>query len=67
MLTRPGAPCNAQARALGVSAAVAATAASTTVLPSQGAAFVHLLAFAVLLVRDGEQTRMHGHAVGMSR
>ncbi|KAF6257297.1 hypothetical protein COO60DRAFT_1239627 [Scenedesmus sp. NREL 46B-D3] len=36
-------------RALGVAAAVAATAYSTTVIPSQAANFVHLLAFGVFL------------------
>eukprot|EP00882_Tetradesmus_deserticola_P002414 GHRQ01002573.1.p1 GENE.GHRQ01002573.1~~GHRQ01002573.1.p1 ORF type:complete len:252 (+),score=85.74 GHRQ01002573.1:140-895(+) len=36
-------------RALGVTAAVAATAYSTTVMPSQAANFVHLLAFGIFL------------------
>eukprot|EP00879_Flechtneria_rotunda_P007162 GHRR01007516.1.p1 GENE.GHRR01007516.1~~GHRR01007516.1.p1 ORF type:complete len:223 (+),score=77.89 GHRR01007516.1:460-1128(+) len=37
------------ARAFGVAATVAATAASTTVMPSQGANFVHLLAYGIFL------------------
>lgn len=42
-----------QARAFGVTAAVAATAASTTVMPLQAANFVHLLAYGIFLVRGG--------------
>lgn len=42
-----------QARALGVSAAVAATAASTTVMPLQAANFVHLLTYSIFLVSLG--------------
>lgn len=39
-----------QGRALGVAAAVAATAYSTTVIPNQAANFMHLLAFGIMLV-----------------
>eukprot|EP00775_Hariotina_reticulata_P012764 gene12764-12893_t len=36
-------------RAVGVAAAVAATAASTTVMPAQAASFVHLMAYGIFL------------------
>jgi hypothetical protein len=51
-----------QGRALGVAAAVAATAYSTTVMPSQAANFVHLLAFGIFLVGpapDSDTIHMH--------
>lgn len=38
------------ARALGVAAATAAAAYSTTMVPSQGAAFLHLVTYAIWLV-----------------
>ncbi|KAF8069605.1 Tmem205 [Scenedesmus sp. PABB004] len=45
----PSAANTPWARALGTAAAVAATAASTTVMPAQGAHFVHLLCWGVML------------------
>jgi hypothetical protein len=41
-----------QGRALGVAAAVAATAYSTTVIPNQAANCLHLLSYGILLVRQ---------------
>ena len=43
--------CAAQARALGVAAATAGVAFSTTAMPAQGAHFLHIITYAIWLVR----------------
>jgi len=43
-------PCVMQARALGVAAATAGVAFSTTAMPAQGAHFLHLITYAIWLV-----------------
>lgn len=44
-----------QARALGVAAATAGVAFSTTAMPAQGAHFLHLIAYAIWLVSTSNQ------------